>query len=81
MLPDLAPSWPELTSLLWSSGSMAATFTPEEKFDLITRNLQEVLGGEQIKTILADESRTLKCYWGPSGRRCRAPALLLLACC
>lgn len=43
---------------------MSTSFSPEEKFDLITRNLQEVLGAEQIKTILADEARTLKCYWG-----------------
>jgi len=41
----------------------------EDRFDLITRGLQEVLGGETIKTILA-EGRTPKCYWGtaPTGR-------------
>jgi tyrosyl-tRNA synthetase len=51
---------------------MSTSFSPEEKYDLITRNLQEVLGAEQIKTILADESRTLKCYWGaPSARGLR----------
>ncbi|GJE93562.1 tyrosyl-tRNA synthetase [Phanerochaete sordida] len=39
------------------------------KFDLITRRLDEVLGGPIIKTIL-DEGRTPKCYWGtaPTGR-------------
>jgi len=36
---------------------------PEEKYELITRRLQEVLGGESIKTILA-EGRQPKCYWG-----------------
>lgn len=36
--------------------------TPEEKYDLITRNLQEVLGAEKIKAILAE--RDLKLYWG-----------------
>ncbi|KIP02316.1 hypothetical protein PHLGIDRAFT_16625 [Phlebiopsis gigantea 11061_1 CR5-6] len=41
----------------------------EAKFDLITRRLQEVLGGESIKAILA-EGKTPKCYWGtaPTGR-------------
>ncbi|KAF8808908.1 tyrosine tRNA ligase [Phlegmacium glaucopus] len=43
--------------------------TPEEKYDLITRRLQEVLGGDSIKAILA-EGRQPKCYWGtaPTGR-------------
>ncbi|KAI8817423.1 tRNA synthetases class I-domain-containing protein [Fimicolochytrium jonesii] len=42
--------------------------TPEEKYDLITRNLQETLGGDQVKKILAE--RDLKIYWGtaPTGR-------------
>ncbi|KAK5645754.1 hypothetical protein RI129_004218 [Pyrocoelia pectoralis] len=34
----------------------------EQKYDLITRNLQEVLGEEKIKTIL--QERDLKIYWG-----------------
>lgn len=37
--------------------------TAEAKFELITRRLQEVLGGETIKAIL-DEGRTPKCYFG-----------------
>jgi tyrosyl-tRNA synthetase len=37
--------------------------TPEEKYELITRGLQEVLGGDSIKAILA-EGRQPKCYWG-----------------
>ncbi|KAI0631641.1 tyrosyl-tRNA synthetase [Trametes polyzona] len=41
----------------------------DEKFELITRRLQEVLGGDLIKAVLA-EGRTPKCYWGtaPTGR-------------
>lgn len=35
------------------------------KYDLITRRLDEVLGGDSIKAILA-EGRTPKCYWGKS---------------
>lgn len=37
-----------------------------ETYELITRNLQEVLGGDIIRSILA-EGRTLKCYWGEYG--------------
>ncbi|KAH9942631.1 tyrosyl-tRNA synthetase [Amylocystis lapponica] len=43
--------------------------TAEQKYDLITRRLQEVLGGDAVKAILA-EGRSPKCYWGtaPTGR-------------
>ncbi|KAF8970956.1 tyrosyl-tRNA synthetase [Flammula alnicola] len=43
--------------------------TPEEKYELITRRLDEVLGKDAIKAILA-EGRQPKCYWGtaPTGR-------------
>jgi tyrosyl-tRNA synthetase len=37
----------------------------EETYELITRNLQEVLGADIIKSILA-EGRAVKCYWGES---------------
>ncbi|EGF77068.1 hypothetical protein BATDEDRAFT_20842 [Batrachochytrium dendrobatidis JAM81] len=42
--------------------------TPNEKFELITRNLQEHLGGDKIKEVLA--TRDLKVYWGtaPTGK-------------
>ncbi|KAJ3033832.1 hypothetical protein HDV00_005797 [Rhizophlyctis rosea] len=45
-----------------------AELTPEEKFSLITRNLHEYLGGEEMKKILAE--RDLKVYWGtaPTGK-------------
>ncbi|KAL4244777.1 Tyrosine--tRNA ligase [Abortiporus biennis] len=41
----------------------------EAKYELITRRLQEVLGGDIIKAILA-EGKTPKAYWGsaPTGR-------------
>ncbi|KAJ3053236.1 hypothetical protein HK097_004745 [Rhizophlyctis rosea] len=47
---------------------MAEPQTPEEKFNLITRNLHEYLGGEEIKKILAQ--RDLNVYWGtaPTGK-------------
>ncbi|KAI8346196.1 tyrosyl-tRNA synthetase [Blakeslea trispora] len=45
-----------------------SNLTPEQKYDLITRNLQEVLGGDEMKKILAE--RDLKMYWGtaPTGK-------------
>lgn len=39
--------------------------TAEERYELITRGLQEVLGEDIIMKILA-EGRTPKCYWGQS---------------
>ncbi len=36
--------------------------TAEEKYQLITRNLQEVLGEKHMKDIL--QERDLKLYWG-----------------
>jgi len=36
--------------------------SPDEKMKLITRNLQEVIGMEKLKTIV--EERSLKVYWG-----------------
>ncbi|KAI0245932.1 tyrosine tRNA ligase [Lactifluus subvellereus] len=43
--------------------------TPDERYHLITRRLQEVLGGEAIKALLV-QGKTPKCYWGtaPTGR-------------
>ncbi|KAL0578012.1 hypothetical protein V5O48_003962 [Marasmius crinis-equi] len=48
---------------------MSVSATAEEKFELITRRIEEVLGGDLIKSILA-EGRAPKCYWGtaPTGR-------------
>ncbi|XP_065786390.1 tyrosine--tRNA ligase, cytoplasmic [Muntiacus reevesi] len=41
---------------------MGDSLSPEEKLNLITRNLQEVLGEEKLKEILKE--RELKVYWG-----------------
>lgn len=38
------------------------TLSPEEKYHIISRNLQEVLGEDKIKSILKE--RDLKIYWG-----------------
>lgn len=38
------------------------SLTPEQKFQLITRNLQEVLGAEKLKEIL--QTRDISVYWG-----------------
>ncbi len=37
--------------------------TPDEKYHLIARRLQEVLGGDAIKALLV-QGKTPKCYWG-----------------
>ncbi|PWN49850.1 putative TYS1-tyrosyl-tRNA synthetase [Violaceomyces palustris] len=44
--------------------------TSAEKFDLITRDLDEVLGSDLIKGILEKDERPLRAYWGtaPTGR-------------
>jgi len=42
---------------------MASTLDVDAKYELITRRLQEVLGGDSIKAILA-EGRPPKAYWG-----------------
>ncbi|KAI4896547.1 hypothetical protein NFI96_028695 [Prochilodus magdalenae] len=41
---------------------MGEQLSPDAKFSLITRNLQEVLGEEKLKQIL--QERELKVYWG-----------------
>jgi tyrosyl-tRNA synthetase len=48
-----------------------SSLTPDEKYNIITRNLQEVLGEAQIKTILAE--RDLNIYWG-TGKDCKVPS-------
>jgi tyrosyl-tRNA synthetase len=42
---------------------MATPTDAQERYDLMTRRLQEVLGGDAIKTLL-QEGKTPKCYWG-----------------
>lgn len=44
------------------AAAAAAALTPAEKHALITRNLQETLGGDKLTTILAE--RDVKIYWG-----------------
>lgn len=41
---------------------MATTLTVEQKSNLITRNLQEVLGAEKLLSVLNE--RDVKIYWG-----------------
>ena len=41
---------------------MGDSLSPEEKLNLITRTLQEVLGEEKLKEILKEQE--LKVYWG-----------------
>ncbi|KAI7862256.1 tRNA synthetases class I-domain-containing protein [Spinellus fusiger] len=48
--------------------SVAMALTPDQKYDIITRNLQEVLGEKELRAVLAE--RDLRLYWGtaPTGK-------------
>ncbi|KZT35918.1 tyrosine tRNA ligase [Sistotremastrum suecicum HHB10207 ss-3] len=52
-----------------SESTKPSSTAVEEKYEIITRRLQETLGGDIIKGIL-EEGRSPKCYWGtaPTGR-------------
>lgn len=47
-----------------------SSLNPQEQYDLITKNLQEVLNPQIIKDVLEEQKRPLKIYWGtaPTGR-------------
>lgn len=49
---------------------MSTLTDPVQQYELITKNLQEVLNGQIIKNILENEERHLKVYWGtaPTGK-------------
>lgn len=49
---------------------MSIITDPEAQYELITRNLQEVLNPQIIKNVLENEKRPLKVYWGtaPTGK-------------
>jgi hypothetical protein len=42
---------------------MSTPVHTQDRFNLITRRLQEVLGGDTIQNLLKD-GKTPKCYWG-----------------
>jgi hypothetical protein len=56
----MAPDAPATAS---TSAAPALTSEQQATFDLITRNLQEVLGADAIKARIASGD-VLKCYWG-----------------
>ena len=49
---------------------MASDLSTAERFTLITRDLQEVLGADSIKAVLEKNERPPRAYWGtaPTGR-------------
>ncbi|KAL9937861.1 hypothetical protein V8E36_003406 [Tilletia maclaganii] len=49
---------------------MEEQLSPDAKLELITRNLQEVLGADSLKALFTKNERPLVCYWGtaPTGR-------------
>ncbi|SCU96696.1 LANO_0E14114g1_1 [Lachancea nothofagi CBS 11611] len=52
------------------TGESQSAVDPQEAFELITKNLQEVLNAQIIKEVLEVQKRPLKLYWGtaPTGR-------------
>lgn len=38
--------------------------TAQDRYDLITKNLEEVLNGQIIKAVLEEGNRPLRIYWG-----------------
>jgi len=50
--------------------SSEAVLTSEQRYELITRGIEEVLGGDIIKQILDENERPVRAYWGtaPTGR-------------
>ena len=62
MPPTVESTPPPSADGIPQSASDTCTLTPEEKHHLITRNLQETLGDDNLKSILKD--RPLKVYWG-----------------
>ena len=53
-----------------SGAAIASQLSPADKYELLTRDLAEVLGGDKIKEILEKSERPVRCYWGtaPTGR-------------
>ena len=58
----------EYKQILYTSFSFCLFMTPKEKYDLITKDLQEVVGEDELKEILT--KRNLKVYLGaaPTGK-------------
>ena len=44
--------------------------TPQKRYELITRGLEEILGGDAILKLLEENERPVRGYWGtaPTGR-------------
>ena len=49
---------------------MSQQLSAQQRYELITRGLDEVLGGDAILKILEENERPPRCYWGtaPTGR-------------
>lgn len=47
-----------------------SSLSAQKRFELITRNIEETLGGDALLKILVDNERSPRCYWGtaPTGR-------------
>jgi hypothetical protein len=47
-----------------NSTTKMADLTPQERFEMITKNLQEVLNPEIIEEIVVKQNKPLIVYWG-----------------
>lgn len=67
--PLLKKKKPHATRSITKKKKMSE-LTPQQKYDLISQNLQEVLNKDIIMNVLENENRPLKIYWGtaPTGR-------------
>ncbi|XP_061167350.1 tyrosine--tRNA ligase, cytoplasmic-like [Saccostrea echinata] len=52
----------DVNGLTEKMASTSVSLSPEEKLEIIKRNLQEIIGEEKLKTILKE--RDVKVYWG-----------------
>ena len=53
-----------------TASAIDSQLSPAAKYELVTRDLAEVLHGDKIKEILEKGQRPVRCYWGtaPTGR-------------
>lgn len=47
-----------------STSTAREALTPAQRYELITRNLGEVLGSQELMKLCEEEGRVITCYWG-----------------
>lgn len=69
LMTRLTTATPPIT-MATKAEQISSQLSPEDKYNLITRDLQEVLGGDKVKAILQAQERPVRAYFGtaPTGR-------------